>query len=282
MSIGDWLKHTFPDLTDLAIIQKGGQKLVYSARHATEGDVVIKVILPGQDLTRTHREILAVQKIQSPRVPRILDVGTADLDGGSASIWLLEQRVLGLSVRQVLAQGPMSTPNVARLMLHVLEPLADAEKVRIVHRDVKPENIMRADDGSFWLLDFGIARHLDLESATATGAIFGPSTIGYAPPEQFRNRKREIDGRTDLFAVAVTAVECLTGRNPFRDGARDVREVLQRVETVPLAIPPILGDIDGAFRDLIGAMGQSRVDPRPATAAAALDWMREVNKKCGF
>ena len=225
----EWLRGQFPDLTDIAALARGGQKFVFSARHPVDGDVVVKVIMPGQDVERVKREILAVQKTNSPRVPKILDMGLVPLNA-SMSIWLREQRVVGVSVRQSLSNGPFGPSDVAHLVLHILEALADAEQVRIVHRDVKPENLMRGHDGAYWLLDFGIARHLDLQSITQTAALMGPSTLGYAPPEQHRNQKREIDARADLFALAVTAVECLTGHNPFRHGARDAVEIMRRVE----------------------------------------------------
>jgi serine/threonine-protein kinase len=170
----------------------------------------------------------------------------------------------------------MAKDDVANLALHVLEALADAERARIVHRDVKPDNIMRGTDGMFWLLDFGIARHLDLTSLTATAALGGLFTLGYAPPEQFRNKKREIDVRADLFALGVTIVECFTGKNPFHDGARDANEVIRRIESSPIVVPPISGDANAKLRDLIQALTQRRLDCRPASAAEALDWMREA------
>ncbi len=282
MTAEEWLRQQFPLLTEIAPLPGGGQKIVFSARHPADGEVVIKLIKPGQDLERIKREILAVQKIGSPRVPRILEVGVVAING-AMSLWLREQRVVGVSVRQeVSTKGLLPASEVAHLVLHILEALAAAEQARIVHRDVKPENLMRGEDGAYWLLDFGIARHLDLQSLTQTAALMGPSTIGYAPPEQYRNHKREIDARADLFALAVTAVECLTGRNPHKHGARDAAEVIRRVEGTPLVVPAIAGDVDGGFRDLIAAMGQRRIDPRPATAAYALEWMRDIAAKCGY
>jgi serine/threonine protein kinase len=105
--------------------------------------------------------------------------------------------------------------SVLRLGLHVLEALERAETVQIVHRDVKPDNIMCDGEGNFWLLDFGIARHLELSSLTPTASPFGKMTLGYAPPEQCRNVKGDIDSRADLFALGVTLHECATGRNGF-------------------------------------------------------------------
>lgn len=277
----DWLNRNFPQLTDVQPLAQGGQKAVFAARHPTDGDVVLKIILPGQDHARVHREILAVQQINSSRVPRVLEVGAADLPDG-ARVWLREQRVAGVALRTRLASGPLSSVEVRRLALDVLEALSDAERARIVHRDVKPENVIAAPDGRYWLLDFGIARHLDLQSLTATAAMGGPGTLGYAPPEQYRNRKREVDSRADLFALAVTIVECLTGRHPFRHGARDAPEVIRRIEGTTLDVPRLADDPHERFRELIISMGQRRVDPRPRGASDALAWMRDICAEIGM
>ncbi len=101
--------------------------------------------------------------------------------------------------------------------------------------------------------------------------------IGYAPPEQYRNKKVDIDGRTDLFALGVTMVEGLSGRHPFRDGARDGGEVVRRIEMGPLALPSIPADHDGRLGDFLSALTQRRMDCRPASAAEALSWLQELS-----
>jgi serine/threonine-protein kinase len=163
-----------------------------------------------------------------------------------------------------------------------LEALALAEAAQIVHRDVKPENIIRDSAGNYWLLDFGIARHLDLSSLTATGLPFGKMTLGYAPPEQCRNVKTEIDSRADLFALGVTLHESAVSRNGFFDPPpRDQIELLKRVERFVLA--PILLPIaeKESFRDLVLTMTQKSRVHRPRTVAQALVWMKEICAKNG-
>ena len=271
-----WLQQAFPSLHNLQVLGRGGQKEVFSALHASDGDVVLKLINPQQETESVRREILAVARVRSPRVPRILDQGQLDTKFGTF-IWLREQRILGDSLRHVLGTGPLSPQEVIRLGVQMLEALSQAETVQIVHRDVKPENIMRDGHGNYWLLDFGIARHLTLPSVTPTAAPFGKFTLGYASPEQCRNLKPDIDSRADLFALGVTLYECSTGINPFLipPPANDL-EKLRRVETLP--IPPLVIGISGPelMRDFIQAVTQKRRDLRPRTAQAALDWMREI------
>jgi serine/threonine protein kinase len=269
----DVLKTNFSELSEIMHLSKGGQKEVYSAQHPYDGDVVIKIIHISTNRERIIREINAVKQIHSSRVPKILGVGVFP---GGDQLWIREQRILGEDVKTILERGRLVEQEVLRLGLHVLETLSDAASVRIVHRDVKPANIIRSHDGSYWLIDFGIARHLDLFSLTGTELPQGPGTLGYAPREQFRNMKTDIDGRADLFALAVTLVECLTGIHPFRDGARDGGEVLRRIERQSLPVPPLSWDKQNGFKELVETMGQRMMDHRPRNAGEAFEWMKEI------
>lgn len=243
--------------------------------------MVLKIIHPQTDFETVRREIVAVQQIQSTRVPRILEYGKASSDLGEC-IWLREQLIEGPTVREVIASGAMDAPSVLRLGLHVLEALDKTEAVRIVHRDVKPENIMLDKTGGFWLLDYGIARHLELSSLTATGLPFGKMTLGYAPPEQCRNIKSDIDSRADLFALGITLHECATGKNGFVDPPpRNHLDLLQRVER--WVLPPVslsIGDPTN-FQDFLSALTQKNRIHRPRTIKEALAWMKEICGKEG-
>lgn len=270
-----WVQAQFQELSNIAPLGGGGQKLVFAATHSTGGDVVLKLIHPSQSHETVEREILAVQLIQSPRVPRILDQGRIALPFGEL-VWLLEQRIIGQTVREVLRAGSLQKGRLLRLGLHVLEALAEAERAQIVHRDVKPDNIMIAAGDDFWLLDFGIARHLTLQSLTGTGQLWGKFTLGYAPPEQCRNIKPHIDSRSDLFALGVTLRECATGFHPFRYPPAADLEILNRVETLVLPHLQLAFPVAHEFPDLVDAMTQKRRDLRPRSAGEALIWMQEV------
>jgi serine/threonine protein kinase len=273
-----WLAAQFPDLQGLAPLSVGGQKEVFSATHSSDGDVVLKVIKPTQDAEWTRREILAARQLSAKRVPAVLGDGVIATSVGPC-VWLREQRILGPNVRDLLQSGPLPPLTALRLGLHVLECLRQAEALGVVHRDVKPDNIMQDQVGAFWLLDFGIARHLTLQSLTQTASPFGKFTVGYAPPEQFRNLKADIDGRADLFALGVTLYECLTGLNPFRNPPANDLTYLQRV--VSLVVLPVTPAIaTGAdVRDLVHTMMQKRRDLRPRSVSEAYDWMRDICSK---
>ena len=272
----NWLSAQLPDLTDLHPLASGGFKSVFSASHVTHGEVVVKIIQSGQDLETIRRELLAVNRVDSDRVPDILDVSSLDVPNVGECVLFLEQRVSGSTVREMLADGVLSDEELLKLGIQTLEVLVKSEAVRIVHRDVKPENIMRDQNGEYWLLDFGIARHLTLDSQTGTGQPFGKCTIGYAPPEQMRNIKRDIDPRADLFALGVTLHECATGVNPFRHGAQNELEMIARVEHTVLPRLSLTIQSCSDFADLIETMTQKRRHHRPSTITEAYTWMKDI------
>jgi serine/threonine-protein kinase len=270
-----WLQSQFPELSGLQKIGKGGQKLVFAGTHRADGPVMLKFYNLSIEPERVKREVDAASQIGASRIPKVLRSGILQLPVGNF-IWIQEERVPGESLRDVLSSGALPPESLMRISLHLLQTLAAAEHARIVHRDVKPENIVIDPDGAAWLIDFGLARYLDRTSLTATAARFGCGTAGYAPPEQFRNFKSSIDSRADLFGLGVTLYECAEGRNPYLVGARDVGEILRRVETQPLPAVSRVVDSCGAFNDLVMAMTRLRPDQRLPTAADALQWAEEI------
>lgn len=268
-----WLARQLPNLTNLQPLVAGGQKQVFTATHAIDGDVVIKLMHSGSDPARTKRELEAATKVQARRMPRILEHGQLAGNMGTV-VWFREQRILGQVLTDRIRAGTLSHHNLLRLALHVSETLAAAEAVSIVHRDVKPGNIIVDQRGEYWLIDFGVARHLDLESLTSTAAPGGWGTIGYAPAEQCRNDKPNIDARADLFALGVTLYEAATGRNPHVDGARDRFEVIKRASTQQL--PRLGSPFPGDFADLVATLAQPNLVHRCQTAREAYEWIKDL------
>lgn len=271
----NWLKSNFPEIVSADRLGQGGQKEVFAGSHATDGEVVLKIFHLGADRERVLREIRAAQDVPSARVPTIFESGTKDSPLGEV-VWVREQRITGHTLREVLQRGILADKEILLLGLHIAEALAAAERVRIVHRDVKPDNIIAADAGGYWLLDFGFSRHLDLKSVTETARHFGVGTPGYAPPEQLFNRKSEIDSRADLFGLGMTLYESIEGENPLRAGARDIGEVVGRTATQ--LMPPIQRQVDSIneMQGLVQAMTRIQRDHRPVTALAAYEWMKEI------
>jgi serine/threonine protein kinase len=266
----------FPDLTGITYITGGGQKLVYRAMHATHGASALKIFSDVADPERVQREIEAVRSIACANVPEIFATGF--LAGTPKPVfWIVEAWLNGENLRACMAAGPLSDELVLLVARNVLYVLSEAEKKHIVHRDVKPENIfVDRNNAKCWLLDFGIARHLDLSTLTHAGPGQGPLSPGYAPPEQIQNYKDKIDGRADLFALGVTLYEALMGVNPFTHGTTDANEMMRRVMQTELPRPTRNIDSGGKFSGMVMVMSRSRRSLRPRTAVKAYSWIMGI------
>ena len=257
------------ELNNLTLIARGGQKEVYLADHATFGRVVFKKVFPGIDsFERTKREVRAVSLLNSPSVPHIIAHNCEE--SNPAYLWVVENYIEGETIRKTLIDGrKYNTQEVVDFIDTALDIAVATEKLNIVHRDIKPENIIIGSDNKFWLLDFGIARHLDLESLTQTNTPYGIFTLGYASSEQFRNLKKDIDIRTDLFSIGVVAYEMIQGVNPYRQGTNDPIMILRRMEQVNLPPLRIMGDTQIQLSGFISLIGDIRRTRRPNTAQLA-------------
>lgn len=261
----------------IELMARGGQKIVFDGVHNSYGETVIKLYFQLNDL-RSLREIQIERDLNLSMVPKIYETGTIEYEG-TETLYIIEQKVKGTELRKVLESGKrFSLEEAVTFLEQGLEFIACIENKGIVHRDIKPENIIRADDGRIFFLDFGIARILGADSLTRTGAMMGPHTPGYAAPEQFNNLKKEIDSRADIFSLGVVTYECITGKNPFREGSINALEVLQKTETITPVQYSIKGDTQSQFMALLGAMMGKYPSRRPRTAKQAIDWLKVAKK----
>ena len=261
----------------IELMARGGQKIVFDGVHNSYGETVIKLYFQLND-PRSLREIQIERDLNLSMVPKIYETGTIEYEG-TETLYIIEQNVKGTELRKVLESGKrFSLEEAVTFLEQGLEFIACIENKGIVHRDIKPENIIRADDGRIFFLDFGIARILGADSLTRTGAMMGPHTPGYAAPEQFNNLKKEIDSRADIFSLGVVTYECITGKNPFREGSINALEVLQKTETITPVQYSIKGDTQSQFMALLGAMMGKYPSRRPRTAKQAIDWLKVAKK----
>lgn len=261
----------------IELMARGGQKIVFDGVHNSYGETVIKLYFQLND-PRFLREIQIERDLNLSMVPKIYETGTIEYEG-TETLYIIEQKVKGTELRKVLESGKrFSLEEAVTFLEQGLEFIACIENKGIVHRDIKPENIIRADDGRIFFLDFGIARILGADSLTRTGAMMGPHTPGYAAPEQFNNLKKEIDSRADIFSLGVVTYECITGKNPFREGSINALEVLQKTETITPVQYSIKGDTQSQFMALLGAMMGKYPSRRPRTAKQAIDWLKVAKK----
>lgn len=261
----------------IELMARGGQKIVFDGVHNSYGETVIKLYFQLND-PRSLRERQIERDLNLSMVPKIYETGTIEYEG-TETLYIIEQKVKGTELRKVLESGKrFSLEEAVTFLEQGLEFIACIENKGIVHRDIKPENIIRADDGRIFFLDFGIARILGADSLTRTGAMMGPHTPGYAAPEQFNNLKKEIDSRADIFSLGVVTYECITGKNPFREGSINALEVLQKTETITPVQYSIKGDTQSQFMALLGAMMGKYPSRRPRTAKQAIDWLKVAKK----
>jgi serine/threonine-protein kinase len=256
---------------------EGGMSYVYLARDVATGhDVAIKVLSPKlatdkSSVERLRREAGLAMRLDHPNVCRILRLGESE-DG---LIYLVMPFLKGelLSDREVRG-GPMTLPTGLDVLQQVCDGLHHAHELQIVHRDLKPENIMLvAEDAAHdraVVMDFGLAkeRRADPQIAklTATGIILG--TPEFMSPEQIRGK--QLDARSDIYALGIVAFEMFTGKLPFQ--GRNAQEMMiARLRGQPLKLRQLRPDLpEGLERTLYRAL-ESNPDARYDTALEFAD-----------
>jgi serine/threonine-protein kinase len=259
-------------------IGKGGQKRVYKIINKFGMEQVLKLAETTNDsLERVKREIRAASTIEHENIPKIIASNAETITNKNSTIWIVEDFIDGKSLRQIMDTGKIFLINEVILFLDtILSILVKSEKKKIIHRDIKPENILLDTNGKYWLIDFGIARHLDLNSLTDTNSPFGPCTVGYSASEQFRNRKHDIDIRADLFSVGVVATEMLSGYNPYTKDADNVLHIIRNIERKPLPLLRIKGDTRYLLTQFIRTLGDNRTSRRPSSALEAKELLELI------
>jgi eukaryotic-like serine/threonine-protein kinase len=256
-------------------LAQGGMATVYLGRD-TRLDRVVALKIAHRDLAsdgefirRFMTEARAVAQLSSPNVVGIFDQGTA----GEVNYIVMEY-VAGPTLREVLrSRGRLTVRESLDIIEGVLNGLAAAHRAGIIHRDVKPENVLLGQDGAVKVADFGLARAAVAAASTRTGMIIG--TAAYLAPEQVSSSKS--DARTDVYAAGVMLFEMLTGEQPHTGESplavayKHVNEVVPAPSTRSPGLSPAL--------DALVAMATSRdPDLRPPDAGQFLQAVAEVRR----
>ncbi len=265
----------------LAPLGRGGMGIVYRARHAALGrDVAIKVIIGPHardplHLERFRLEALAAARLRHPNLVAIHDVG-ADGEAAYIVMELVEGESLGDRIER---DGPMPARAAAALVEKLARALHYAHESLILHRDVKPANVLVGDDGEPRLADFGLAKQLDGGGAsgpTRSGQALG--TPGFMAPEQIRSDD-PIGPRADVYGAGATLYALLTGEPPFVGGSP--LEVIARMQRTDPAPPSVRRPAAGVDRDLdticLRALEREPARRYPGAAELADDlrrWLR--------
>jgi serine/threonine-protein kinase len=250
----------------IARIASGGMGEVYRAQDAVLGrDVALKVLHPQLAgdrgfVDRFRREARAAAVLNHPNVVGVYDWGLTD-----GTYFMVMEFVRGQNLRALLQHVERLEPaQVAEVMLQVLAALDHAHGHGIVHRDVKPENILIADNGTLKVADFGLARAFaDSHVSQAEGTVTG--TVQYLAPEQVQGEPA--DPRTDLYATGIVMFELLTGNPPY-SGETSLAIAYQHLSGTVPAPSAVVPTLEPALdRAVLEATARNRTD-RPASARA--------------
>jgi serine/threonine protein kinase len=245
-------------------IASGGMAEVWEGRDIRLARlVVIKMPLPhvrqlDHAMTRFRREAVAAAKLSHPNVVAVYDTGT---DGPDT--FIVMERVVGESLAELLArEGPMSVERAVTIAAQVAAALDFAHRAGVVHRDVKPANLLVTSDGVVKVADFGIAKAVQDEGLTDTRATLG--TARYAAPEQLDGGTP--DARTDVYALGVVLYEMLCGRAPFRADS-EIAVAMAHIRDAPVPPSKLRPDLPGWLEGAVLRALAKRPDDRFVSAA---------------
>ncbi|WP_298456971.1 Stk1 family PASTA domain-containing Ser/Thr kinase [uncultured Cellulomonas sp.] len=257
-------------------IARGGMATVYLAvDRRLDREVALKVMHPhlaeGASGTafvaRFRREARAAARLTHPGLVGVYDQG---IDGDTS--YLTMEYVDGTNLRRHLGErGSLSVGESFAVLESVLDALAAAHRSGLVHRDVKPENVLLASDGRVKLTDFGLARAVTEVTSTTTGTVLG--TVAYLGPELVSRGLS--DTRTDVYAAGILLYEMITGRQPFT-GETPIQVAFQHVNSDIPAPSRAVDWLPQEVDELVAALAAREPDDRPADAGAALALVRRT------
>jgi len=265
-------------------IARGGMSTVYAAvDQRLEREVAVKVMSSALSADpafsdRFAREARAAARLSHVNVVSVYDQGV-DSGPGGHHVFLVMELVEGRTLRDLIREkGRLSPAEAISIMEPVLSALSAAHRAGIVHRDVKPENILLSDDGLVKVADFGLARAIESDAAaTRTGLMMG--TVAYCAPEQIA--RGQSDPRSDVYSAGVVLYELLTGHQPF-EGASAMTVAYQHVHSrVPAPSSKVAG-IPTQIDELVVSATDSEPGGRPLDAGVFLALVSDARTDLGL
>ncbi len=276
--MGRWRARAFGRYQLIEVLGRGGMGEVWRA-HDTEIDrvVALKMLLPqyAQDPefdARFRREARAAARLDDPHIVPIYDVG--EIDG---RLYVTMRLIDGVDLQTVLNNGPLPPERAVHIIGQIASALHSAHQIGLVHRDVKPSNILLGPNDFAYLIDFGIARASGDPALTATSTTVG--TWAYMAPERFNTG--EIHPSSDIYALACVLFQCLTGNVPFPG------DTLEQIAGGHMVAPPPRPSADGdtvpTAMDHVIATGLAKqpTDRFPSTVDLATAAQRAITEPTG-
>ena len=245
---------------------EGGMGVVYKAQDTKLGREVALKFLPrewtrdAEARARLLREARAAAALNHPNICTVHEIEEAE-----AETFIAMECVGGECLKARIESGPLDVVEALGIASGIARGLAAAHAKGIVHRDVKPGNIMITDDGSPKIMDFGLARLGGTTQITRPGTTLG--TVGYMSPEQARGE--DIDHRTDIWSLGVVLYEMLTGRRPFA-GSRDQAVIYSILNDEPDRLPTLQPELPSELGEVVERMLAKRLSLRYADAQRVL------------
>jgi tetratricopeptide (TPR) repeat protein len=246
-------------------IGSGGSAVVYAAFDThLQRDIALKVLRSDRagsiELKRFQREVVVAQRIASPNIVRVFDIGESEF-GPFITMELVE----GEPLRSVIERGPLPIAEAIAIVRQTLLALHALHEVGVMHRDVKPGNILIDPHGVVKLADFGLARRSDDDGMTNTGAFVG--TLEYVAPEQALGRTA--GPASDLYSVGIVLYELLTGRLPFERPSA-FGAFLARVNSTPPAVRRLRPEVPRWLESVLTNLLDREPERRYQSAAVAV------------
>lgn len=258
------------------IIEKvggGGMADVYKAEDLVLGRTVALKILHKQYasdegfLERFRREARAAAKLSHPNVVSIFDVGEEN-----GVHFIVMEFVKGMTLKKLIQKdAPLSTEKVVHIAMQIAKAMEFAHEHEIIHRDIKPQNVIITDDGEIKVTDFGIARAGATSTMTRTGAVMG--TAHYISPEQAQGSI--VGPTTDVYSLGVVMYEMATGELPFR-GENPVSVALKHINDTPMPPRSVFGDIPVSLEAVIMKSMAKNPNDRYRSAEAVREDLKRV------
>ncbi|GIF01071.1 diguanylate cyclase [Paractinoplanes rishiriensis] len=260
-------------LAELEVISelgRGADTVVYRVRRRG-AEYALKVLTATDEraLVAVRREAALIGSVGHPLLPRIFEVGQTA--GGP---YLILEYIDGLPLAQTLRHGPLDEPTSVRLAIDVVEPLAAVHRAGLVHRDVKPDNVIVEPAGTGRLIDFGLAARDGAHDDRVAG------TLLYSAPEQTGMLNRPVDGRTDLYSLGVLLYECVTGQVPYY--SQDAGELIRLHATAP--VPDARArcpELTGTMAAIIATLMAKDPDDRYQSGESLLNDLRRLAAQPG-
>ena len=215
---------------------EGAFKQTFHVKTSDGSNLALKIYKSNTQNERADREIDAMRRCDHPNIAKIIKLGKHPHEG--AVSYIVENFINGGSLSERMKGGEFNVKQLKEMGNHLVNALEHLYELELVHRDIKPDNIMFISNDSFEpiLVDFGLVRDLNASSLTKSWLAFDPGTPLYASPEQLNNQKEMIHWQSDQFSLGLVLSLCILGYHPFAEKDSDDTSVVTRVmsrQTMP-------------------------------------------------